>query len=162
MAGGGEWVGEVGWRRTEGRRNATGGGTGRMGMGKALEEREELGLIGPERPRRVAVQAEGCASIVRAFDNGEEHAPRWEDAHTVAAGIRVPKAIGDFLILRAVRASGGFDMAVSNAELSITVDENVRYDGFILLPEDSTELGDVTNVLRCEWVGPKCLAWHFD
>jgi hypothetical protein len=85
----------------------TGGGTGLIGMWKAFAELEAIGLIGPERPRMVAVQAEGCAPMVRAWERGEEHAERWEDAHTVAAGIRVPKAVGDFLILRAVRESGG-------------------------------------------------------
>jgi len=85
----------------------TGGGTGLIGMWKAFAELEAIGPIGSKRPRMVAVQAEGCAPMVRAWERGEEHAERWEDAHTVAAGIRVPKAVGDFLILRAVRESGG-------------------------------------------------------
>ncbi|WP_416508983.1 pyridoxal-phosphate dependent enzyme, partial [Klebsiella pneumoniae] len=88
-----------------------GGGTGLIGMWKAFAELEALGWIGPKRPRMVAVQAEGCAPMVRAWEAGERHATRWEDAHTVAAGIRVPQAVGDFLILDAVRESNGFAMA---------------------------------------------------
>ena len=90
----------------------TGGGTGIIGMWKAFAELEAIGWIGPKRPRMVAVQAAGCAPMVKAWDEGVEHAPRWENAHTFAAGIRVPQAVGDFLILRAVRESGGFAIAV--------------------------------------------------
>ena len=81
----------------------TGGGTGLIGMWKAFAELEAIGFIGSKRPRMVAVQAEGCAPMVRAWEKGEEHAPRFENAHTIASGIRVPQAVGDFLILRAVR-----------------------------------------------------------
>ena len=92
----------------------TGGGTGLIGMWKAFAELEAIGFIGSKRPRMVAVQAEGCAPMVRAWEKGEEHAPRFENAHTIASGIRVPQAVGDFLILRAVRESGGFAIAVSD------------------------------------------------
>src|SRR5918995_5765284 len=85
----------------------TGGGTGLVGMWKAFDEMEELGWIDSKRPRMVTVQAAGCAPIVRAFEEGEEHAERWPNAATTASGLRVPKAIGDFLILDALRASGG-------------------------------------------------------
>src|SRR5580658_8195606 len=95
----------------------TGGGTGLIGMWKAFAELEAIGFIGGKRPRMVAVQAEGCAPIVRAFDNNETHAARWENAHTIASGIRVPAAIGDFLILAAVRESGGYALAVSDEEI---------------------------------------------
>src|SRR5438874_9242365 len=90
----------------------TGGGTGLIGMWKAFAELETIGFIGAKRPRMVAVQASGCAPMVRAYEEGVEHATRWENAHTIAAGIRVPQAVGDFLILRAVRESGGFATAV--------------------------------------------------
>merc|ERR1739841_135849 len=89
----------------------TGGGTGLIGMWKAFDELEAIGWIGSKRPRMVAVQATGCAPIVKAFEEGQEHAPVWENAYTAAAGIRVPVAVGDFLILRAVRDSGGFAVA---------------------------------------------------
>ncbi len=88
----------------------------------------------------VAVQAEGCAPIVKAWKEGAEHAPRWEGAHTKAAGIRVPKAIGDFLILRAVRESGGFAIAVSEEELSRAVEEAAALDGVLLCPEGGATL----------------------
>src|SRR5215475_11891235 len=113
----------------------TGGGTGLIGMWKAFAELEAIGFIGSKRPRMVAVQAEGCAPIVRAFDAGVEHAARFESAHTIASGIRVPQAIGDFLILRAVRESGGFAIAVSDDAITAAVDEVARGEGFLMCPE---------------------------
>jgi threonine synthase len=96
----------------------TGGGTGLVGMWKAFEELEALGLIGPGRPRMVSVQSEGCAPIVRAFEAGERFAEPWENARTRASGIRVPSAVGDFLILDALRESGGTAVAVSEDSIS--------------------------------------------
>jgi threonine synthase len=113
----------------------TGGGTGLIGMWKAFAELEAIGFIGNKRPRMVAVQAEGCAPMVRAFERGEEQAPRFENAHTIASGIRVPQAIGDFLILRAVRESGGLAIAVSDAAITAALDEMAREEGFLLCPE---------------------------
>lgn len=113
----------------------TGGGTGLIGMWKMFDELEALGWIGSKRPRMVAVQSTGCAPIVRAWENGEEHAPLWEDAYTAAAGIRVPIAVGDFLILRAVRASGGFAIAVEDEAIFDAVAEVGREEGLLLCPE---------------------------
>jgi threonine synthase len=113
----------------------TGGGTGLIGMWKAFAELEAIGFIGARRPRMVAVQAAGCAPMVRAFEEGAEHAPRWEDAHTIASGIRVPQAIGDFLILRAVRESGGFAIAVTDETISAALNEVAREEGLLLCPE---------------------------
>jgi threonine synthase len=118
----------------------TGGGTGLIGMWKAFDELERLGWIGPERPKMFAVQASGCAPIVKAFDDGVEHAERWENAHTVAAGIRVPKAVGDFLILRAVRESGGRALAVEDADTLRAVDDVAREDGLLMCPEGGATL----------------------
>ena len=84
---------------------------------------------------RIAVQADGCAPMVRAFEAGAEHAPRFENAHTIASGIRVPQAIGDFLILRAVRESGGFAIAVSDDAITAAINEVARTEGFLLCPE---------------------------
>jgi threonine synthase len=126
----------------------TGGGTGLIGMWKAFAELEALGFIGSRRPRMVAVQAEGCAPIVKAFEEGEEHAPRWENAHTSAAGIRVPKAVGDFLILRAVRESRGFALTVSDAELAFAVDEAAKSDGILLCPETGATLAACAKALN--------------
>jgi threonine synthase len=131
---------QLGWRLPDVIFYPTGGGTGLIGMWKAFAELEAIGLIGSERPRMVAVQAEGCAPIVDAFDRGDEHAPRWEGASTVAAGIRVPKAVGDFLILRAVRESGGFAVAISDAALSRAVEEAATQDGLLLCPETGATL----------------------
>ena len=100
----------------------TGGGTGLVGMWKAFAELEALGWIGAARPRMVVVQAEGCAPMVRAFQGGHERAEPWEGARTAAAGLRVPRAIGDFLILRAVRESGGTAVAVSDAAMVDAID----------------------------------------
>src|SRR5919107_5645157 len=96
----------------------TGGGTGLVGMWKAFDELEALGLIGPHRPRMVSVQSEGCAPIVRAFENGDHFAQPWQNARTRASGIRVPSAVGDFLILDALRESGGTAVAVSEDSIS--------------------------------------------
>ncbi|MGH3441753.1 MAG: threonine synthase [Nitriliruptorales bacterium] len=130
-----ELVEQLGWRVPDVIFYPTGGGTGLIGMWKAFAELEAVGWIGPERPRMVAVQSEGCAPIVRAYDEGTEHAERWEDASTFAAGIRVPAAIGDFLILDAVRASGGFAIAVSDAAIEEARSEVARDDGLLMCPE---------------------------
>jgi threonine synthase len=113
----------------------TGGGTGLIGMWKAFGELEAIGFIGAKRPRMVAVQAAGCAPMVRAFENGETHATRWENAHTIASGIRVPSAIGDFLILAAVRESGGYAMAVDDQEIEASLHDVAHRDGLLLCPE---------------------------
>lgn len=118
----------------------TGGGTGLIGMWKAFDELERIGLIGSKRPRMVAVQASGCAPIVRAFEAGEDHAERWEGAATMATGIRVPKAIGDFLILRAVRDSGGTAIGVDEDAIAEAVRDAAHYDGFLLCPEGGAVL----------------------
>jgi threonine synthase len=113
----------------------TGGGTGLIGMWKAFDELEAIGLIGRKRPRMVAVQAAGCAPMVKAWEVGAEHALRWPDSHTIAAGIRVPQAVGDFLILRAVRESGGFAIAVDDDAIEAGRDQVAREAGFLLCPE---------------------------
>lgn len=113
----------------------TGGGTGLIGMWKAFDELEKIGWIGSKRPKMFSVQAEGCAPIVKAFDAGEEHAPLWEDAFTHAWGIRVPIAVGDFLILRAVRESGGSAIAVKEDHIFECRDRIAKKDGLLLCPE---------------------------
>lgn len=126
----------------------TGGGTGLIGMWKAFDELGRIGWIGSKRPRMVAVQAAGCAPIVRAFERGEEHAPKWENAETVAAGIRVPAAIGDFLILRAVRDSGGFAIAVSDEETLAARSEVAVQEGLLLCPEGAATFAAYKQALR--------------
>jgi threonine synthase len=143
---------QLGWTLPDAIFYPTGGGTGLIGMWKAFDELEAIGFIGPERPKMFAVQAEGCAPIVRAWERGERHADRWEDAHTVAAGIRVPKAVGDFLILDAVRASGGRGIAVSDAALIAAVAEAAE-DGLLLCPEGGATLAAYDRALEEGWVG---------
>jgi threonine synthase len=126
---------QLGWEVPDVILYPTGGGTGLIGMWKAFAELEAIGFISGKRPRMVAVQAEGCAPMVRAYEAGEEHAPRFENAHTIAAGIRVPQAVGDFLILRAVRESGGYAVAVSDAAIEAARDEVAKADGFLMCPE---------------------------
>ena len=118
----------------------TGGGTGLIGMWKGFDELERIGLIGSKRPRMIAVQGAGCAPLVRAWENGEEFAERWEGAATMATGIRVPKAVGDFLILRAVRESGGAAIAVEEEAIAEAVEDAARLDGMLLCPEGGAVL----------------------
>ncbi|NKB34825.1 MAG: threonine synthase [Pseudomonadales bacterium] len=118
----------------------TGGGTGLIGMWKAFNELEAIGWIGSKRPRMVAVQAEGCAPIVKAFEEGERHAEPWQDAATIAAGIRVPAAVGDFLILDAVRESDGFAVAVSDEAINVAHQECATKEGILLCPEGAATL----------------------
>ncbi|MDA0239833.1 MAG: threonine synthase, partial [Proteobacteria bacterium] len=126
---------QLGWEVPDVIFYPTGGGTGLIGMWKAFEELEAIGWIGSKRPRMVAVQASGCAPIVRAFDAGDEFAERWEDAHTYAAGIRVPAAVGDFLILRAIRESNGFATAVDDEAIAEALTEVAETEGSLLCPE---------------------------
>jgi threonine synthase len=126
---------QLGWQVPDVIFYPTGGGTGLIGMWKAFAELEAIGFIGAKRPRMVAVQATGCAPIVRAFEAGEEHAPRFENAHTIASGIRVPQAIGDFMILRAVRESGGFAIAVTDDAITAALEEVARQEGLLMCPE---------------------------
>jgi threonine synthase len=143
-----ELVEQLGWRVPDAIFYPTGGGTGLIGMWKAFDELEAVGLIGPERPRMYAIQAAGCAPIVRAFERGDEFAERWEDAATVATGIRVPSAVGDFLILRAVRDSGGAAIAVEEEAILQAVEDAAREDGMLLCPEGGAVLAGWRNALE--------------
>jgi threonine synthase len=125
----------------------TGGGVGLIGMWKAFEELEAMGLIGAERPRMVAVQAEGCAPIVRAFKQRAAVSEAWKDAATVASGLRVPKALGDFLILADLYASGGEAVAVSDAELLAACRELAQLEGIFAAPEGGAGLAAVDKLV---------------
>ena len=143
-----ELAAQFGWELPDAIFYPTGGGTGLIGMWKGFDELERLGWIGSKRPRMYAVQASGCAPIVRAFEAGEEHATRWEDARTVAAGIRVPKAVGDFLILRAVRDSGGKALGVGDPAILKAVENCAKKDGLLLCPEGGATLAAYRQALR--------------
>jgi threonine synthase len=126
---------QLGWTLPDAILYPTGGGTGLVGMWKAFAEMETMGFVGPKRPRMYAVQAEGCAPIVKAFQEGRDDAPLWEGATTHAHGLRVPKALGDFLILRGVRESHGSAVAVSEAEIVAGVKQAAAAEGLFMAPE---------------------------
>ena len=126
----------------------TGGGTGLIGMWKAFDELEALGFVDARRPRMYAVQAEGCAPIVHAFERGDAHATRIEDARTIAHGIRVPAALGDFLILRAVRESRGAALAVSDAAIVNAWQRAAADDGVLLSPEGAATVAGLHEARR--------------
>jgi threonine synthase len=126
---------QMGWRLPDAILYPTGGGTGLIGMWKAFQELEAMGFVGPGRPRMYAVQAEGCAPIVKAFAEDREDAPLWENARTLAYGIRVPKALGDFLILRALRESHGAGVSVSDPEIIQGVKDGCAHEGLFMAPE---------------------------
>ncbi len=132
----------------------TGGGTGLVGMWKAFDEMEELGWIGAERPRMVSVQSTGCAPIVRAWEAGAESAEPWEDARTVASGLRVPRAIGDFLILEAIRASGGAAVAVTDEALTDAVALIGRTTGVFAAPEGGATAAAIPRLLEAGLLHP--------
>jgi threonine synthase len=126
---------QLGWRLPDVLIYPTGGGTGIVGMWKAFAELETMGLIGPERPKMIAVQATGCAPIVRAFTSGADHAERWANAETIAAGLRVPAAIGDYLILEAIRESGGTAITVTDDEMLEGMTLAAEREGLFVSPE---------------------------
>ncbi|MCP3099887.1 threonine synthase [Myxococcus sp. K15C18031901] len=133
----------------------TGGGTGLIGMWKAFEELETMGFVGSKRPRMVAVQAEGCAPIVKAYVEGRPDAPPWPDATTHAHGLRVPKALGDFLILRAVRESGGTAVSVSEAEIVRGTKDASATEGFFMAPEGGACVAALRKLLASGQVRPE-------
>lgn len=126
----------------------TGGGTGIVGIWKAMDEMEQLGWIGSERPRMVCVQAEGCAPLVDAFHKGEEFATPFPDPHTMAAGLRVPAAIGDFLVIRAVRESGGTAITVTDDEMVDGMVEMARTEGVFAAPEGGATLAALRKLVE--------------
>lgn len=131
----------------------TGGGTGLVGMWKAFAELEALGWIGPRRPRMVSVQADGCAPVVRAFQSGAERAEMWQDAHTLASGLRVPAVFADRLILRALRESGGTAVAVSDEEITAAQQELAAAEGIFAAPEGAATLAGLKHLVKSGWVG---------
>jgi threonine synthase len=132
----------------------TGGGVGMIGMWKAFAEMEALGWIGAKRPKMIAVQVEGCQPVVRAFDRGEARSEFWENASTVAAGLRVPKPLGDFLILEAVRASGGTALAVSDGELLDAGIQLAREEGIFAAPEGAACVAALEKLLASGFLKP--------
>ncbi len=143
---------QMGWTLPDVIIYPTGGGTGLIGMWKAFDEMEELGWIGSHRPRMVTVQSEGCAPIVRAFQEGQEFAAPWQDAHTVADGLRVPAAVADFLILCALRESGGTAIAVSDQEMLEAAKLIGRTQGIFACPEGAATLVAFQHLRQQGWI----------
>src|SRR5207344_2233417 len=134
----------------------TGGGTGMVGMWKAFDEIEHIGWVKKgKRPRMVSVQAEHCAPIVRAFQQGTEKAPMWENASTIADGLRVPRAIGDFLILRAVRESGGTALAVSDQSMVDGMLAIGAAEGVSAAPESGATFAALTMLVERGTIAPR-------
>ncbi len=132
----------------------TGGGTGLVGMAKAFEEMERMGWISSARPRFVSVQAEGCAPIVRAFENGERFAELFPNAHTAASGLRVPKAVGDFIMLDLLRSGGGTAMTVTDAEMVAAARRIARETGVWAAPEGGAVLAAAERLSAEGWIRP--------
>ncbi len=146
---------QLGWETPNAILYPTGGGTGIIGMWKAFAELEALGWIEPgRRPRMYVVQSAGCAPIVRAWEVGAESAERWLRAETLAAGLRVPAALGDFLILRAVRESGGAAVAVTDTEL-MRASRRLRHQGLPACPEGGATLAGLHTLRADGHIGPE-------
>ena len=126
----------------------TGGGTGIIGMWKAFDEMEELGWIGSHRPKMISVQSEGCAPIIRAFEQGKASADFFENPETSALGLRVPTAIGDFLILKAIRESNGYALTVSDKELMDGVKMIGKHEGIFSAPEGGATVAALPKLLE--------------
>ncbi|MEC8952080.1 MAG: threonine synthase [Acidobacteriota bacterium] len=147
---------QLGWEWPDWIIYPTGGGTGMVGMWKAMDELETIGWVSKgRRPRMVTAQASGCAPIVRAFEKGTEFAEPWTDAHTVADGLRVPKAIGDFLILRALRESGGCAIAVDDVDMVGYMRDLGHYEGISAAPEGGAALGALHKLIGNNSIKPE-------
>lgn len=146
---------QLGWTLPDVIVYPTGGGTGLIGMWKAFEEMEKMGWIGSHRPRMVTVQAAGCAPIVRAFEEGKRFADEFPNAATVASGLRVPRAIGDFLIIDALRESGGTAIAVTDEELIAATGEIGALEGLFCAPEGAACLPALRKMIETGQVKPE-------
>jgi threonine synthase len=145
---------QLGWTLPDVILYPTGGGTGLLGMWKAFDELEQMGLLGPQRPRMIAVQADGCAPIVRAYERGDAGAELWEDAHTFANGLRVPKAFADQEILQVVRDSGGEALTVTDAEMLDMLRLLARTEGIYAAPESAATLVAAQHLLEAGSIDP--------
>jgi len=144
---------QMGWTLPDVIIYPTGGGTGLIGMWKAFDELEKLGWIGAERPRMVTVQSEGCAPMVKAFHEGKEFAEPWQEARTIADGLRVPAAVGDFLILRALRESNGTAVAVPDQKMIEAANLVGRTQGIFACPEGAATLVAFQCLRSQGWIG---------
>jgi threonine synthase len=145
---------QLNWRLPDVIIYPTGGGTGLIGMWKAFAEMEELGWLGKDRPRMVSVQASGCAPIVRAFAGGKDTAEPWPNAKTVASGLRVPQAVADFLMLRALHESNGTALSVSDEEMLAEIPRIGRAEGIFFCPEGAACVAALRHLTERQWIKP--------
>ncbi|MEE2885067.1 MAG: threonine synthase [Chloroflexota bacterium] len=145
---------QMGWKLPDAIIYPTGGGTGIVGMWKAFEEMEKIGWIDSKRPKMFCVQSDGCAPIVRAFENGSEFAEPWENAQTIAAGMRVPGAIGDYLILEAIRESGGNVETVDDSEIRHWMNIVGKLEGLFVCPEGAATVAALTKLVKRDLLTP--------
>jgi threonine synthase len=142
---------QLGWKLPQGIIYPTGGGVGLLGMWKAFDEMEQLGFIGPERPNMISVQSSGCAPIVKAWDEGRATAEVWTNAATIAAGLRVPKPYGDYLILDILKKSGGLALAATDAEILDATRHWAKIEGIFAAPEGAASLVAYQKLLASEF-----------
>jgi threonine synthase len=145
---------QLGWRLPQGIIYPTGGGVGLIGMWKAFDEMQQLGWIGSERPQMVAVQAAGCAPVAKAWDEGRTHTQFWPSASTLAAGLRVPRAYGDYLILDILKKSGGVALSVTDEEIMDALRHWARVEGVFAAPEGAAALAAYRKLRAREFFGP--------
>jgi len=149
-----EVVEQLGWKLPEGIIYPTGGGVGLLGMWKAFDEMEKLGFIGPERPNMICVQSAGCAPIAKAWDEGRTEAEMWPNAATLAAGLRVPKPYGDYLILDILKKSGGLALTTTDAEILEATRHWAKVEGIFAAPEGAASLVAYQKLLASEFFSP--------
>lgn len=151
-----ELVEQLGWEYPEAVFYPTGGGVGLIGMWKAFGEMEELGWVGPgKRPRMIAVQSSGCAPVVRAFELGEKVSQMWKDAATFAAGLRVPKPYGDYIMLEILRESGGLAISLPDEEILASLQDWARHEGVFLCPEGAAATAAYDHLLKTGFLKPE-------
>jgi len=146
---------QLGWRMPQGIIYPTGGGVGLIGMWKAFDEMQQLGWIGSERPQMVVVQAAGCAPIPKAWDEGKAASEFWANASTKAAGLRVPKAYGDYLILDILKQSGGVALSVTDGEILEALRHWARVEGVFAAPEGAAALAAYRKLLASGFFAAK-------
>jgi threonine synthase len=150
-----ELVEQLGWEYPDAVFYPTGGGVGMIGMAKAFEELEQLGWVTGRRPKMIAIQAAGCAPVVRAFEQGEKASTMWQDAHTFASGLRVPKPYGDVEILRILRDSGGVALAMTDDQIFASLKDWASHEGVLLSPEGAAATAAYDHLLATGFLKPE-------
>ena len=149
-----ELVEQLGWQYPDAVFYPTGGGVGLIGMWKAFEEMEQLGWVTGRRPKMIAVQAAGCAPVARAYDQGEAVSQMWQNAQTLAAGLRVPKPYGDYIILDAVRQSGGTALALTDEQIFASLKDWASHEGILLSPEGAAATAAYDHLIATNFLSP--------